>query len=87
MNINVSSKMKLSVCAGTFSFKFGFSWAYGGYGGRYDDPGPNRRKRMDSRRTDPYGKVCVMCVLGLLRLLFDLQSPCLPCVLCLYVSL
>ncbi|KAJ9573831.1 hypothetical protein L9F63_008783, partial [Diploptera punctata] len=28
----------------------------GGYGGRYDDPGPNRRKRMDARRTDPYNK-------------------------------
>lgn len=28
-----------------------------GYGpGRYQDPGPNRRKRMDSRRQEPYSK-------------------------------
>lgn len=29
---------------------------YGPNAGRYQDPGPNRRKRMDSRRQEPYNK-------------------------------
>lgn len=34
---------------------------HSGFGpGRYQDPGPNRRKRMDSRRQEPYSKVRVL---------------------------
>ena len=34
---------------------------HSGYGpGRYQDPGPNRRKRMESRRQEPYNKVRVL---------------------------
>jgi hypothetical protein len=34
---------------------------HSGYGpGRYQDPGPNRRKRMESRRQEPYSKVRVL---------------------------
>lgn len=34
---------------------------HSGFGpGRYQDPGPNRRKRMDSRRQEPYNKVRVL---------------------------
>jgi hypothetical protein len=37
---------------------------HSGYGpGRYQDPGPNRRKRMDSRRQEPYSKVRSLKVL------------------------
>ncbi|PSN42302.1 hypothetical protein C0J52_11139 [Blattella germanica] len=35
----------------------GMGYRGSGYGpGRYDDPGPNRRKRMDNRRAEPYNK-------------------------------
>lgn len=34
---------------------------HSGYGpGRFQDPGPNRRKRMESRRQEPYSKVRVL---------------------------
>lgn len=34
---------------------------HSGYGpGRYQDPGPNRRKRTESRRQEPYSKVRVL---------------------------
>jgi len=52
---------------------------HSGYGpGRYQDPGPNRRKRMESRRQEPYSKVGVTGVVILLKRCFSLLCEIAP---------